>query len=300
MKSGFCAILGRPNVGKSTLINALLSKKVSIVAPKAQTTRDDIMGIYNEKGLQIVFIDTPGMFEGQEALYKMMNKSARRSISDIDVVLYIIDSTIRSYEHDDKILASIKTDSPIYIVFNKIDDVTAPQMEALTQHYAEVFPTYKQIQISALTNFGLKDIKNEVASHLNEGPAYFPEEQLTDKDPKFMAKEVIREKVLHFLKQEVPHQCAVLITNFEEKANNGVKIEAIIVTEKDKQKAIVIGRGGEMIKKISMAARHDLERMWKKHVTLVCEVECMPDWRNSPTKLMKLGYGDEQDEYSDD
>lgn len=300
MKSGFCAILGRPNVGKSTLINALLSKKVSIVAPKAQTTRDDIMGIYNEKGLQIVFIDTPGMFEGQEALYKMMNKSARRSISDIDVILYIIDSTIRGYEHDDKILSSIKTDRPIYVVFNKIDDVTAPQMEELTKHYAELFPTYKQIQISALTNFGLKDIKNEVASHLQEGPAYFPEEQLTDKDPKFMAKEVIREKILHFLKQEVPHQCAVLITDFEEKANNGLKIEATIVTEKEKQKAIVIGRGGEMIKKISMAARHDLERMWKKHVTLVCEVECMPDWRNSPNKLMKLGYGDEQDEYSDD
>ncbi len=296
MKSGFCAILGRPNVGKSTLINALLSKKVSIVAPKAQTTRDDIMGIYNEKGLQIVFIDTPGMFEGQEALYKMMNKSARRSISDIDVVLYLIDSEIKDYEHDDKILSSIKTDKPIYIVFNKIDEVRAPEMEALAKHYAEAFPTYRQIQISALTNFGLKDIKDTVASHLVEGPAFFPDDQLSDKDPKFMAKEVIREKLLHFLKQEVPHQCAVLITNFEETGNNGLKIEATIVTEKEKQKAIVIGKCGDMIKKISMAARHDLERMWKKHVTLLCEVECMPDWRNSPNKLMKLGYGDEQDE----
>ncbi|MCQ2772945.1 MAG: GTPase Era [Bacilli bacterium] len=295
MKSGFCAILGRPNVGKSTLINALLSRKVSIVAPKAQTTRDDIMGIYNEKGLQIVFIDTPGMFEGQEALYKIMNKSARRSISDIDTVLYLIDVTTKDLAHDDKILASIKTDRSIYIVFNKIDEVTAPEMEKIVEHYSELFPNYKQLQISALTNFGLKDVKEAVASNLSEGPAFYPEEQVTDKGPDFMAKEVIREKILHFLKQEVPHQCAVMITEWKSNASS-VKIRATIVTEKENQKAIVIGRGGDMIKKISMAARHELERLWKKHITLICDVECMPDWRNSPNKLMKLGYGDEQQE----
>lgn len=295
MKTGFCAILGRPNVGKSTLINALLSKKVSIVAPKAQTTRDDILGIYNERGIQIVFIDTPGMFEGQEALYKMMNKSARRSISDIDTILYIIDATTKDYTHDDKILSSIKTDRPIYIVFNKIDEVTAPEMEKLVEHYSSTFKDYKQLQISALTNFGLKDIKEAVISNLSEGPAFYPEDMITDKSPDFMAKEVIREKILHFLNQEVPHQCAVIITDWTEKSGS-IKIEATIVTEKENQKAIVIGRGGDMIKKISMSARQELERLFKKHIILRCEVECMPDWRNSPTLLSKLGYGEEQED----
>jgi len=294
MKVGFVSILGLPNVGKSTLINAILSKKVSIVTSKSQTTRDAIMGVYNEKDLQIVYIDTPGLFPGDEALYQMMEKSARRSISGVDVILYVVDSTSRNFARDDETLSSIKSDAPIILLFNKIDDARVDQMEALLSHYNEKYPSYEKIQISAKTNYGLKDIKNAVVAHLSEGLPFYPEEVITDKDETFMAKEVIREEILRFLKDEIPHECAVEITSFDP-LNGGYSVNATIVCEKEGQKAIIIGKGGEMVKKISMSARHNLEKMWKKHVTLICRVECIPGWRNDPRKLQKLGYGRKAD-----
>jgi GTP-binding protein Era len=295
MKSGFCAILGRPNVGKSTLLNALLSKKVSIVSPKPQTTRDQILGIYNEKGLQIVFIDTPGLFQSDEALDKAMNKAARSSLQDIDCLLYLIDASNEDYSEDETILAGIHTTKPWILAFNKIDLATAPMMEALTTHYRTLYPQAEQIQLSALTNFGLKEVKEAVASHLSEGPVYYPEEQISDKDHAFMAKEIVRQELLHFLKQEIPHQSAVYVSSFKEDKETA-KINAVIYVEKETQKGIVIGHGGEMIKKISMSARHELERMWQKHVILVLDVEYSPNWRNDAAKLKKLGYGVKDDE----
>lgn len=298
MKSGFCTILGRPNVGKSTLLNALLSKKVSIVAPKAQTTRDDIVGIYNEKESQIVFIDTPGLFDGEESLYKQMNKSARKSLSGVDVVVYLVDSSVQDYSIDDSLLASIKTDAPILVVFNKIDLATAEMMERTKAHYSEKFPEYKQIEISALTNFGFKDLKNAIKEHLNEGELYYDRGVYTDKDNSFMAKEVIREELLHFLKQEIPHECAIIINSYKERESQ-ITIKATIVCEKETQKPIIIGKNGEMIKKVSMTARRNLEKMWSKHVTLYTKVECLPGWRNDLRKLATLGYGKLADEGED-
>jgi GTPase len=295
MKSGFCAILGQPNVGKSTLLNAILSKKVSIVSPKPQTTRDQILGIYNEKDLQIVFIDTPGLFESDEALDKAMNKAARHSLSNVDCVLYMIDASKEDTSEDDKLLATLKSDKPWIFVFNKIDLATAPMMEKLVAHFQALKPGVQQLQISALTNFGLKDVKEAVASHLPEGPAYYPEEQISDKDHAFMAKEIVRQELLHFLKQEIPHQSAVYISSLKEDKETA-KISGVIYVEKETQKGIVIGHGGEMIKKISMSARHELERMWQKHVILVLEVEFSPNWRNDVAKLKKLGYGEHKDD----
>jgi len=290
MKSGFAAIIGRPNVGKSTLINALLSKKVSIVTPRAQTTRDDISGVYNEKDLQIVFIDTPGLFEGTQALDKQMQQSAYNALKDIDCVLYMIDASVTDYGPDDKILHNLKNSKPLFFLFNKIDLADATMIENITKHYGEAYPNAKIIQISALKNFGLKELKDAVASTLKDGPAYYPSDFLSDKDHEFMAREVIRQECLHFLKEEVPHQSAVLIEKFEEDKDH-VIIHAAIDVEKENQKAIVIGKGGQMIKRISMSARHELERMWQKNVTLICEVEYAPNWRNDPNKLKKLGYG---------
>lgn len=298
MKCGFCTILGKPNVGKSTLLNALLSKKVSIVTPKAQTTRDDIIGVYNEKDTQIVFTDTPGLFDGEESLYKAMNRSARRSLSDVDVVLYLIDSSVTNYSADDALLSSIKTDAPIILVFNKIDLATIDMMEKLKEHYKESFPAYSQIEISALTNFNLKDLKTAIKNHLNEGLPFYPNDVITDKDNSFMAKEVIREELLHFLKQEIPHECAILINDYKEN-DKGIEIKATIVCEKETQKPIIIGRGGEMIKKVSMTARRNLEKMWGRHVTLYTQVECLPGWRNDTRKLAQLGYGKKTDEGND-
>jgi len=290
MKAGFVAILGRPNAGKSTLLNAILSKKVSIVSPRSQTTRDDIIGIYNEKDLQIVYVDTPGLFEGEEALYKAMYHNARRSLSDIDALCYVVDVSLDDYEKDDAFLTSIKTDKPKFLLLNKIDLATAPKMEAAKKHFSSSAPQYEQIEISALRNYGLKDIKENIKGVLPENPPFFPEEVITDKDKPFMAKEVVRESLLHFLKEEIPHDCAVMIDSFEEK-EKAVILHASIYCSKDTQKAILIGKGGEMIKKISMRSRHQLEKMWKKNVSLYCKAEVLSDWRSDPRKLAKVGYG---------
>ncbi len=293
MKSGFVALLGCPNSGKSTLLNALLSKKVSIVSPRSQTTRDDIIGIYNEKDLQIVYVDTPGLFEGDEALYKAMYHSARRSISEIDALCYLVDSSLEDYSKDDAFLKSIKTDKPKFLLLNKIDKTTAPKMEETKKHFAETASEYTQIEISALKNYGLKDIKDKIREALPENPPYYPEDILTDKDHSFMAKEVIRESLLHFIKEEIPHDCAVLIESFKEN-NKECRIEARIFCSKDGQKAVLIGKGGDMIKKISMRSRTQLEKLWKKSVSLYCEVEVLHNWRNDPRKLAKFGYGNKE------
>lgn len=298
MKAGFVTILGKPNVGKSTLLNAILSKKVSIVTPKAQTTRDDIIGIYNDKDTQIVFIDTPGLFEGDESLYKVMYHSARRSLSQVDVVLFLIDSSTKDFTQDEEFLKSIKTDAKFILVFNKIDLVKADEMETLKEHYKELYPTYEQIEISALTNFGLKELKNKIKENLTDGLPFYPDDVYTDKDNSFMAKEVIREQLLHFMRQEIPHECAILITKYKENEKE-IKISATIVCEKETQKPIIIGKGGEMIKKISMTARRNLEKMWKKRVVLITEVECLPDWRNDIRKLNQLGYSKNKDAEED-
>ncbi len=293
MKVGFIAIMGRPNVGKSTLLNALLSKKVSIVSRKAQTTRDNILGILNESGYQMVFVDTPGIYMGPEALDRHMREQAFSSSKDAEVLLYLIDAGVESLEKDISILSSIKTSSKVFVVLNKIDLInpeTAMQEKAALN---KAFPDYPLIEASFIENFGIKEIKQAVLPYLMEGEPFFPEDMITDKDHAYQAKEVIRQELLHFLKQEIPHQCAVKIDSLE-KIDGGYKINATIVVEKDSHKAIVIGKGGEMIKKISMAARHELERMWHEHITVLnAQVATIPNWRNDPKALLEFGYGNQ-------
>ncbi len=294
MKSGTCLILGRPNVGKSTLLNALLSRKVAIVTARPQTTREAIRGLYQDKSLQIVFTDTPGLFKGTGLLDQFLDRTARKAISGADVILYLIDAQATDYGPDEGTLKSLKTSAPIILVFNKIDLATAPMMEALISHFATLFPKYPQIQASALTGFGLKEIKEKIASFLPESEPLYPAGTSPEPDKAFLAKEAIREKLLRFLEQEVPHQSAVVIDSLEED-KGAYKIHATIVVAKESQKPIVIGKGGSMIKRISMAARHELERQWGTHVTLVAEVVCIPGWREDPEKLRKLGYGPQGD-----
>lgn len=293
MKSGFVAILGRPNVGKSTFLNAILSKKVSIVSPKPQTTRDNILGILTEKDYQMVFIDTPGLFEGEGALDRFMNKEARSSLADADVVLYIIAADSKDNETDFKTLKALKLNCPFLLLVNKIDLMRAPEMETLLTKIAEAFPRTKVLQMSALTNFGLKDIKDEVAHLLPEGPLYFEKESITDKGTAFAIKETIRYELLHFLSDEVPHQAAVTIDSLREKEKE-LFAEATIFVEKKSQIGIVVGKNGEMIKKISMSARHELERRLHKHVDLRVEVRYAPEWRNKSDKLREFGYSKDQ------
>ncbi len=293
MKVGFVAILGRPNAGKSTLLNALLSKKVSIVSYRAQTTRDAISGILNEKGMQIVFVDTPGIFQGNASLDRHMKKTAFESARDVDAILYLIDGGAKELDTDFKIISSIHSDAPIILVLNKIDLLKAEEAAEKKAAIAAAYPNYLLIEASILENFGIKEIKEAILPHLSEGEPFYPEDMLTDKDQAYQAKEVIRGKLLHFLREEVPHQAAVRIDSL--KKDGGVyKIHATILVDKPNHKGIVIGRGGEMIKKISMSSRTELEKMWHEKIALLSiEVEDDPGWRNDIKKLQSLGYGDD-------
>ena len=291
MKTGFVAILGRPNVGKSTLLNAMLSKKVSIVTPKAKTTRDAILGILTQKDLQIVFVDTPGIFYGQEKLYGVMKRTAFESSRGVDAVLYLIDASVKSLDDDLKIFGSIKTDAPRFFVLNKIDLIRPERGEELKSALKEAYPDVPLIEASLLENYGIREIKDAIVPLLSEGEMFYPEDVITDKDDAYQAKEVIREKMLHFLREEVPHQSAVVIDSIVNKDDH-LKIKGRIIVEKKAHKAIVIGKGGEMIKKISMASRKELERMWHIGISsLTLEVEEIPGWRNDAKKLGDLGYG---------
>ena len=294
MKSGFIAILGQPNVGKSTFVNALISKKVSIVSPKPQTTRDNVDAIYNNKDLQLIFIDTPGLFDSEASLDKYMNKEARGSLSGADALIYIVSSQNINTTKDDEILSKLKIDCPLIIAINKIDLAKVNEMEQLLKHYKETYPNAKIMEMSALTNYGIKEIRDFVSSLMPSGPAYFSLDTLTDKDNIFLAKEEIRYEILHFCSDEVPHQSAVVISSYKENKDN-IKIKADIYVEKESQVAIVIGKNGSMIKKISMTARRNLQKQWKKYVELILKVRHEPNWRNKPDKLKIFGYSEEDE-----
>ena len=292
MKSGFVAILGRPNVGKSTLLNAMLSKKVSIVSPKAQTTRDAICGIYEEKDLQIVFVDTPGIHRGDRKLDSHMRRSAFSSSRDVDAILYLLDASEKDMEPDLKIIASIDSEAPRIFVLNKIDLVRPEIGQQKIATLKEQYPDSLIIEASLKENFGLKEIKEAVVPLLSGEAPFYPSDMITDKDMSYQAKEVIREKMLHFLRDEIPHSAAVKVDRFVS-AKDGIVIDATILLDKESHKGIVIGKGGSMIKKISMAARQELERMWHEHIAaLTLEVEVDPGWRDSMKKLIEVGYGD--------
>ena len=292
MKVGFVAILGRPNVGKSTFLNAVLSKKVSIVSPKAQTTRDAIIGILTTKEEQIVFVDTPGIYFGDQKLDSHMRRQAFNNARDVDCILYLIDAAEPSLESDIKIIRSIKSEAPRILLLNKIDRISIEEGMKKIAELQEAFPEDKIIQTSFLKNFGIKEVKDAIEPYLTEGDMLYPDEMLTDKGLDYQCKEIIREKCLHFLRQEIPHQSAIRIDRLEVK-HGVIYLEASIILEKESHKAIVIGKGGSMIKKISMAARQEMERNFHQKVALfTLKAEVIPGWRNSMKALADLGYGD--------
>ena len=293
MKSGFVALLGRPNVGKSTLLNALLSKKVSIVSPKAQTTRDAISGIYEEKDLQIVFVDTPGIHHGDKKLDSHMRRSAFSSSRDVDAIVYIFDASNPSMEEDFRILDSIDSPAPRIYVLNKIDlirpEIGKAKIEAIKEKYGDC----AIIEASFKENFGLKEIKEAVLPYLSGTMPFYPSDMITDKDTAYQAKEAIREKLLRFLRDEIPHSAAVKINRIDF-TEQGYEIEATVIVDKKNHKGIVIGRNGSMIKQIINASKQELERMWKTHVaSLRIEVEVIPNWRDDMRSLIDIGYGDQ-------
>ena len=294
MKSGFVAILGRPNVGKSTLLNAILNKKVSIVTDKSQTTRNNIRGILNKDDAQIIFIDTPGIHHAKQRLSEEMNVMAYSTAHDVDVSLLVVDSSKPFGDDDQYLLEHLDIKGkPLIVVINKIDQSRINQVQKIKDIYQQKLPEATIVETVAIDKFNLDVLIDKICHFLPEGPKYFEENVITDKDEVFFIKEVIREKALKILRDEVPHSIAIFVDNIEWEANP-ITIQASIIVEKDSQKGIVIGSGGKRIKLIGTKARTDIEHYLKKHVFLELEVKVEEDWRNKEQLLKTFGYKNEK------
>lgn len=294
MKSGFVAILGRPNVGKSTLLNAIIQRKVSIVTDKAQTTRNNIKGIYHGDGVQIIFVDTPGIHKPEQRLGKEMNDMAFSAAHDVDVSILVVDASKPFGIGDQYLIDHLDIhNTPLIIVFNKIDLARITDVQQLRNKYTEVFPKAQIIEMVCTEKFNLDILIENISKLLPEGPEYYPDDIISDKDEIFQIKEIIREKILKELRQEVPHSIAIYMENIEWD-KSPILIQASIVVEKDSQKGIVLGAGGKRIKSIGQKARRDIENLLKKHVFLELFVKVEEDWRNKESALKRYGYKKEE------
>jgi GTP-binding protein Era len=284
-RAGFVAILGRPNAGKSTLLNALLGTKLAIVAPRPQTTRTAIQGVLKLPGAQIVFVDTPGIHESSTLLNKRMMDQVRAS-ADADVVVLLVDATGRFHDEDLGAVDLVKkTGAPAIAVFNKIDKLRdKPKILALIEQYRGLHDFAAYVPISALKGEGVDVLQKEILARLPEGPALYPKDYLTDQPERFLAAEIIREKALHLTHQEVPHAVAVMVEQWEDTPTL-LRIAATIYVERPGQKAILIGAGGALLKKIGTLARREIEAQTGKKVFLQTFVKVRPNWRQDPEFL---------------
>jgi GTP-binding protein Era len=284
-RAGFVAILGRPNAGKSTLLNALMGTKLAIVAPRPQTTRTAIQGVLKLQAAQIVFVDTPGIHESSTLLNKRMMDQVRAS-ADADVVLFLVDATARPSDEDAGAVDLVKkTGAPAIAVFNKIDKLREKaKLLDLIERYRGMHDFAAYVPISALKGDGVELLRKEILARIPEGPALYPKDHLTDQPERFLAAEIIREKVLHLTRQEVPHAVAVMIENWED-APGLLRIAATIYIERPGQKAILIGAGGALLKKIGTLARREIETLVGKRVFLQTFVKVRPNWRQDPEFL---------------
>jgi len=290
MRSGFVAVVGKPNAGKSTLINALTGKKVSIVSEKPQTTRFKIRGVVNRPEGQIVFVDTPGFHKPKDALGEFLNSQVTGTIKEVDLVLFLVDGSRELDEEDRLLMEEInKTQLPCLLVITKKDLASEEAISALEQEVKKVLPVQEAVTVSAVTGEGLDLLLKKIFPFLPEGPALYPEDMVTDYPLSIQAAEIIREKVLMNLHQEVPHSVAVSVMRLEEKPEkNLIAIYAEIYVEKDSQKKIVIGREGSMIKKIGTLAREELEHLTGKKVFLELYVKVKEKWRDKEAFVKKL------------
>ena len=300
-RSGFTAVIGRPNVGKSTLINALTGEKVAITSPKPQTTRTNLRAIITEEDYQIIFIDTPGIHRPRTKLGEYMVRSAKDVIGDADVILYLFDSTDDEVtEADREILAGLKEKKakgvPVILILTKIDLIQKEKLLELTDKLTKEMDFTDIIPVSAKKKDGIKIIIDEIVKRLPEGPEYYPDDIITDSTVREMAAEIIREKILLYTNEEVPHGTGVEIIIFEEPARKKdvCTIEANIYCEKESHKGILIGKNGAMLKKIGTAARYDIEKIQGSPVNLKLWVKVKTDWRNSPGMLKELGYREDK------
>lgn len=287
-RSGVVAVVGRPNVGKSTLMNALLGQKIAITAPKPQTTRQHQLGILTTPNAQILFADTPGMHRAHNKLGDFMMAVAQRALRDADVVLWLMDASEAPHladQHLAQTLEHLNVRAPVWLVLNKTD----VRGETEADDYATVYAFDAVFQVSALTGDGVEPLLEAIIAQLPEGPRYYPVEQVSDRNMRFVAAEVIREQIIHHTEHEIPHSVAIEIDGYSEKEALTV-ISAIIYVERDSQKGILIGKGGSMIKRLGTLAREELQRITGEKIHLDLRVKVLKDWRSDERLLRRIGY----------
>lgn len=294
--SGFVSLIGRPNVGKSTLMNLIVGEKIAIMSSKPQTTRNQIQSILTTDDYQIVFIDTPGIHKPKSKLGNYMVKSAETTFSNVDVILYLIEPYEKIKDSDMAIIEKLRgTKTPVFLIINKIDTVEKPELLKVIDAYSKVYDFAEIIPISALKGSNKDTLLDMIAKYLPEGPKYFPDDMITDQPERQLVAELIREKGLRLLQDEIPHGLAIEITSMKQREKSDiVDIDATIYCERESHKGIIIGKQGTMLKKIGSNARHDIERLLGNPVNLQLWVKVKKDWRDSDFLLKNFGYDSKQ------
>ncbi|MEG2620628.1 MAG: GTPase Era [Bacilli bacterium] len=292
MKSGFVSLVGRPNVGKSTLINCLVGYKVAITSDKAQTTRNIIQGIYNEEDCQIVFVDTPGIHKPKHKLGERLNDQAYFSIDDVDIILFLVDVTEKLGTGDKFVIEKLKEiKKPVFLILNKVDKIVKEKLFEIIIEYNKLYDFTEIIPVSALRNDNINELIKTIKLYLPDNIKYFPDEDLTNTTLEFRIAEVIREKVLRLTNEEVPHAVTCVVEDYLEKEDK-VIVNASIIVERDSLKSIIIGKQGKMLKEIGTLARKDVEQMTGKKVYLELFVKTINKWRDKEKYLRELGFYD--------
>ena len=295
-KSGFVSIIGRPNVGKSTFLNRIIGQKIAIMSDKPQTTRNKIQGVYTENDSQVIFIDTPGIHKPKHKLGDFMVKMAQTTLKEVDIVLFMVNAVEGFGRGEEFIIEKLKeTKQPVFLVINKIDQLHPEQLLELIDQYRKLHEFAEIVPISALDGNNVEALIGAIKKYLPEGPQYYPDNQVTDHPERFIIAELIREKVLHLTREEVPHSVAVVIDAIQKREGGAVYINATIVVERASQKGIIIGKQGKMLKEIGKRARFDIEALLGSKVFLEVWVKVQKDWRNKMSQLRDLGF--REDEY---
>lgn len=295
-KSGFVSIIGRPNVGKSTFINRVIGQKIAIMSDKPQTTRNKIQGVYTTNNSQTIFIDTPGIHKPKHKLGDFMMKVAQNTLKEVDLILFMINAEEGFGGGDEFIIERLKeTKTPVFLIINKIDQIHPDQLLPLISQYKDMYPFKEVVPISALEGNNIDTLLKQIDMILPEGPQYYPADQVTDHPERFIITELIREKVLHLTREEIPHSIAVVMDSLERRENSqSIYVGATIIVERDSQKGIVIGKQGSMLKEVGKRARVDIEALLGSKVFLELWVKVQKDWRNKASQLRDYGFRDDE------
>lgn len=289
-RSGYVSITGRPNVGKSTLLNTILGEKIAIVTPKPQTTRNRIVGIKTITNAQIIFIDTPGIHKPKHMLGELMVREAKEVVKEVDIILFLVEPE-NPGKGDKIIIETISNlNKPILLIINKVDTIRKPQLLPIIEKYNDIYPFTAIIPISALKGDGIEILLETIVNYLPEGPQYYPDDLVTDQLERFMVSEIIREKVMQITEEEVPHSVATEIIDWNEREDGVIFIRVNIYVEREGQKGIIIGKGGEKLKAVGSKARLEIERLLGNKVFLELWVKIKKDWRSNDQMLRGLGF----------